>query len=77
MAPPPGLSLGNGKNKLVAGILGILLGGIGIHKFYLGKIGQGILYLLFFWTAIPAIIGIIEGILYLIMPEAEFNRKFN
>ncbi|EFL92339.1 TM2 domain-containing hypothetical protein [Candidatus Regiella insecticola LSR1] len=37
-------------------------GGIGAHKFYLGKIGQGFLYLLFFWTLIPAIIAFIEFI---------------
>ena len=47
VAPPP-LSLGDGRNKIVAGILAILLGGFGAHKFYLGKIGLGILYLLFF-----------------------------
>lgn len=77
VAPVPGLSIGDGKNKLVAGILAIVLGGLGVHKFYLGKIGLGILYLLFFWTAIPAIIGIIEGVLYLVMSDEEFNRKYN
>lgn len=76
VAPPP-LSLGDGRNKIVAGILAILLGGFGAHKFYLGKIGLGILYLLFFWTAIPAIVGIIEGVLYLVMSDDEFNRKYN
>jgi TM2 domain-containing membrane protein YozV len=35
------------KNKVVAGLLAIFVGGLGIHKFYLGKVGQGILYLLF------------------------------
>lgn len=75
--PPPGFTLGDGKNKLVAGILGILLGSFGAHKFYLGKIGWGILYLLFFWTAIPGIVGIIEGILYLTMSDAEFSRKYD
>ena len=54
----------------------ILLGGFGIHEFYLGKIGQGILYLLFCWTFIPAVIGFIEGILYLAMTDQEFNRKY-
>jgi TM2 domain-containing membrane protein YozV len=65
------------KNKVVAGILAILLGGLGIHKFYLGKLGQGILYLIFAWTAIPSIIGLIEGILYLVQSDEEFNRKYN
>ncbi|RAK23160.1 TM2 domain-containing membrane protein YozV [Anoxybacillus vitaminiphilus] len=65
------------KNKVVAGILAILLGGLGIHKFYLGKLGQGILYLIFAWTGIPSIIGLIEGILYLVQSDEEFNRKYN
>ena len=64
------------KNKTVAGILAILLGDLGIHKFYLGKIGQGILYLLFCWTGIPAIIGLIEGILYLCTDEDTFQVKY-
>lgn len=64
------------KSKVVAGILGILLGGLGAHKFYLGRIGQGILYLLFCWTGIPAIIGFIEGILYLVQNEQSFAMKY-
>lgn len=64
------------KTKLVAGLFALLLGGIGIHKFYLGKIGQGILYILFCWTGIPSIIGLIEGILYLTMSDEEFNEKY-
>ena len=65
------------RSKATAGILAILLGGLGIHKFYLGKAGMGILYLLFCWTFIPAIVGFIEGILYLTMSEAVFNAKYN
>ena len=63
------------KNKTVAGILAILLGGIGVHKFYLGRIGQGILYLAFCWTGIPAIIGFIEGIIYLCSNDENFQLK--
>ncbi len=63
------------KSKIVAGILGILLGGIGVHKFYLGKIGMGILYLVFCWTGIPAIIGFIEGIIYLCSNDENFQLK--
>lgn len=62
------------KNKLVAALLAILLGGVGIHKFYLGKIGQGILYLVFCWTFIPALIGFFEGIFYLATSDENFAR---
>lgn len=64
------------KDKVVAGILAIVLGGIGVHKFYLGKIGQGFLYLIFCWTGIPAILGLIEGILYLLASDEEFHRRY-
>lgn len=63
------------KNKTVAGLLGIFLGDFGIHKFYLGKPGMGLLYLLFSWTAIPAVIGFIEGVMYLLSSESEFQAK--
>lgn len=65
------------KSKVAAGVLGILLGGLGIHKFYMGKIGAGVVYLLLCWTYIPAIIGLIEGILYLTQDDATFNRRVN
>lgn len=64
------------KSKVVAGALAILLGGIGAHKFYLGKGFQGLLYLLFFWTWIPMIIALIEGISYLLMSPQKFAEKY-
>jgi TM2 domain-containing membrane protein YozV len=64
------------KSRVVAGVLGILLGNFGAHKFYLGKIGMGILYLVFFWTGIPGIIGLIEGIMYLVKSDEEFHAKY-
>ena len=64
------------KSRIIAGILAILLGDFGIHKFYLGKIGPGIVYLIFCWTGIPAIIGLVEGILYLLMKDEEFAQKY-
>lgn len=65
------------KNKLAAGLLGIFLGGLGIHKFYLGQTWMGILYLVFCWTGIPAIIRLIEGILLIAQPDDVFNAKYN
>lgn len=63
------------KSKILAGLLGIFLGGIGIHKFYMGKIGMGILYLLFCWTYIPTIVGFIEGVVYLASNDHNFQVK--
>ncbi|SDM80049.1 TM2 domain-containing protein [Acetanaerobacterium elongatum] len=63
------------KSKVAAGLLAIFLGGLGIHKFYLGKIGMGILYLCFCWTYVPAIIGLIEGIVYLASNDHNFQVK--
>jgi len=71
-----GISSASGKNRLVAAIFAILRGGLGIHKFYLGRIGQGIIYLLFCWTFIPMLIGLIEGIVYLTMTDDKFNAKY-
>ena len=65
------------KNKTTAGLLGILLGGIGVHKFYMGKVGLGIVYILFCWTYVPAVIGLIEGIIYLTQSDADFASKNN
>jgi TM2 domain-containing membrane protein YozV len=53
------------KSKIVAAILALILGGLGIHKFYLGQSGKGILYLVFCWTYIPGILAFIEGIMIL------------
>lgn len=65
------------SNKRLAAVLfAILLGCFGAHKFYLGKIGMGLLYLLFCWTGIPGIIGVIEGILYITMTDDEFESKY-
>lgn len=65
----------NGKNKMVAGILGILLGDIGVHDFYLGNTGAGILSILFCWTGIPAIIGLVQGIIILTESDEAFARR--
>lgn len=66
----------SGKNRIVAALLALLLGGLGIHKFYLGQPIMGIVYLLFCWTFVPALVGFIEGILYLIQSDAKFEAKY-
>ncbi len=74
---PQGLYPYRQKDKVVAGLLALFLGGLGIHKFYLGQAGWGILYLLFFWTFIPAIIAGIEGIIYLVQSDQSFDYQYN
>lgn len=64
------------KNKIVAGLLALFLGGLGIHKFYLNRPGQGIVYLIFCWTFIPSIIAFFEAIIYLVSNEIDFNMKY-
>jgi TM2 domain-containing membrane protein YozV len=65
------------KSKMTAAILAFFLGGIGAHKFYLGQTGMGLMYLLFCWTGIPAMVALIEFIMLLLMDENTFNMRFN
>lgn len=65
------------KSKTVAALLALFLGGLGIHRFYLQRGLSGLLYLLFCWTFIPAILGFIEGIRLLLISEQEFDRSYN
>jgi TM2 domain-containing membrane protein YozV len=65
------------RSRVTAALLAIFLGGLGIHKFYLGNIWGGLIYLLFCWTFIPSIVGFVEGLFYLIISDADFNRKYN
>jgi TM2 domain-containing membrane protein YozV len=48
------------KDELLGVLFAVLLGNFGVHHFYLRRDGLGILYLIFFWTGIPAILGFIE-----------------
>lgn len=64
------------KSKGTAIILALLLGGLGAHKFYLDRSGQGIFYVLFCWTFIPAIIAFIEAIIYATMSDEAFHAAY-
>ena len=70
---PPGA-----EKKIVAGILGILLGGLGIHKFYLGYTKEGIIQIIvtLFTCGIGSIIGLIEGIIYLTKSDEQFVATY-
>lgn len=68
-------------NRIAAGVCGILLGALGIHKFILGYTSSGIIMLLvsilgfcFYGWLVMHVIGIIEGITYLTMTDKDFKR---
>ena len=62
------------KSKGVAAALSIFLGGLGIQKFYLDKPGQGILCVLFSWTLIPALIGLVEGLMIVFTSDEKWHK---
>ncbi|MDE0087852.1 MAG: TM2 domain-containing protein [Candidatus Poribacteria bacterium] len=83
-----GSTLGE-KDKILAGLLAIFLGAFGIHKFYLGYKKAGIILLvintaglmitvffLFIPNFIVCVIGVIEGILYLVKSDEEFEQTY-
>jgi TM2 domain-containing membrane protein YozV len=80
-APPSSLNP-RASNKLPAGICGILLGALGVHKFILGYTGAGLIMLLVTiltcGLAYPVmhIIGLVEGIIYLCKSDDEFVRLY-
>ena len=89
--PPIANAASRAHNKIAAGICGILLGGLGVHKFILGFNNAGIIMLavtiggtiLGFLTCITfvaawamGIIGLVEGIIYLTKTDEEFVRIY-
>jgi TM2 domain-containing membrane protein YozV len=69
--------MGNSEKKIPAAILAILLGGLGIHKFYLGNTNAGIIQILLtLCFGIGHIIGVVEGIIYLTMSDAQFDQTY-
>lgn len=70
------------KSKVTAGLLGIFLGALGIHKFYLGYQKEGLIMLLVslltcgFGASVMGIIGLIEGIMYITKTDEEFNATY-
>ncbi|AKH95331.1 MULTISPECIES: TM2 domain-containing protein [Elizabethkingia] len=66
------------EKKVAAGVLGILIGSLGIHKFYLGYTKAGIIQLIatFVTCGIASVIGLIEGIIYLTKSDEEFDRTY-
>ena len=67
------------KSRIVAALLALFLGSIGFHKFYLGHVGWGISYIILLvitFGIATAILGLIEGLIYLTKSDAEFERIY-
>lgn len=78
-----GSGAGEPKSKITAGILALLLGGIGVHKFYMGSWGWGIVFVAAilltggFGGIATSICGLVEGLIYLTMSQEEFEEKYS
>jgi len=65
------------KSKSTTAVLAFFLGGFGAHRFYLGQTGFGILYFIFCWTLIPAVIALVDFVVFVSISEETFNAKYN
>ncbi len=65
------------KSRGTAAALALFLGGLGIHYFYLEQPGKGVMCLLFCWTFIPAVLGLLTAISIMSMDEDKFYRAYN
>ncbi len=63
------------KSKVAAGFLAFFLGGLGVHRFYLGQ-WWGVFYLLFAITGIPGLIAFIEALVFWFTPRERWERKY-
>jgi len=79
VSPPPSSGpIPGADKKLIAGLLGILLGSLAIHKFYLGYTKEGIIQLILSLVTcgLFGVVGLIEGIIYLTKSDAEFVATY-
>lgn len=62
-------------NRIVFSVLAIFLGGLGVHRFYTKSYASGVFFLILCWTFIPAIIGVIEGIISICNTDEQFCER--
>lgn len=65
------------RNKDLATVLAFALGTFGVHHFYLGRTGRGILYMLFCWSGIPTLAGIADAAFLFGISKEKFDQRFN
>ena len=65
------------RNRWAYILLALLLGGFGVHKFYAGRVGMGVVYLLLCWTGVPAVLALVEALIAMIESDHEFDLKHN
>ena len=63
-----------GGSRSTAMKLAFTLGGVGVHKFYMGQTGLGLVYLAFCWTLIPALAALMDGLRLTQISDEEFAR---
>lgn len=69
---------GRRKERVATGLLAIFVGSLGVHQFYLGSVGTGIIiFASNLLCGLGFIIGVIEGILLLTMTDEEFDKRYN
>jgi TM2 domain-containing membrane protein YozV len=80
IAAPPPPAVANDRNKYVAAVIAFLAGPLGIHRFYLGRVGSGIAMLLLTCTVIGLVAtvpwALIDTIRYLLMSDREFEARY-
>ena len=66
------------NKKVLAGVLAIMLGSFGIHKFILGYTKEGVLQILmsFFSCGLASVIPFVQGIIYLTKSDEEFYQIY-
>ena len=77
--PTGSMRRGPKRDRTTAALLAVAslaLGGVMLHKFYLGRTGAGVLSILFFWTGIPWIVSLVNLIKYLTVDDETFQERY-
>jgi hypothetical protein len=79
-APPPAAAARNDRNRLVAAVLAFVVGVFGVHRFYLGRTGSGLVMLILTCTMVGLLLtgpwALIDMVRYLVMSDSEFETRY-